>query len=200
MKKKILLSFGTALTVATILISCDSKKTGKDASASTSATTVTNDSLIKRGGYLVSISGCDDCHTPKKFGPMGPEPDMERRLSGYRSDVTFGSVDTNVIKKGWALVNGELTGWAGPWGASFSANLTSDATGIGNWTEEQFEKAIRKGKWKGMDGNRTLLPPMPWQNFKNFTDEDVKAIFSFLKTTKPVENVEPPVKTFAELK
>ncbi len=73
-------------------------------------------------------------------------------------------------------------------------------TGIGGWTEEQFKKALTEGKWKGMDGNRTLLPPMPWQNFANFTNEDVKAIFLFLKSTKPIENVEPPVKTFAELK
>ncbi|MEO7263736.1 MAG: diheme cytochrome c-553 [Ferruginibacter sp.] len=198
MKKKILFGFGIALSFTTLIISCNSNETKKDASVNT--TTMSNADLIKRGGYLVSIAGCDDCHTPKKFGPMGPEPDMDRRLSGYRSNVPFGPVDTNVIKQGWVLANGELTGWAGPWGASFAANLTSDATGIGGWTEEQFKKAITEGKWKGMDGTRSLLPPMPWQNFKNFTDEDVKAIFTFLKSIKPVENIEPPVKTFAELK
>ncbi len=126
MKKQILSCFVVASILATIFISCDNSKPGKEAPIA-----VSNDSLIKRGGYLVSIAGCDDCHTPKKFGPQGPEMDMDRRLSGYRSNVPFGSVDTNVIKKGWALVNGELTGWAGPWGASFAANLTSDATGIG---------------------------------------------------------------------
>jgi len=162
--------------------------------------TVSKDSLIKRGAYLVSISGCDDCHTPKKFGPNGPEPDMDRRLSGYRSEVPFPSVDTNVIKNGWALANSELTGWAGPWGASFAANLTSDETGIGNWTEEQFKKALTQGKWKGMDGNRPLMPPMPWQNFSHLHDEDVKAIFAFLKSTKPVKNIEPSIKPFSDLK
>jgi hypothetical protein len=137
--------------------------------------------MIKRGEYLVTISGCDDCHTPKKVGPMGPEPDMDKRLSGYRQEVPFPKVDTNIIKQGWALVNPELTGWAGPWGASFAANLTSDETGIGNWSFEQFKKALTEGKWKGMH------------------PEDVEAIFTFLKSTKPIKNIEPPIKPFSAL-
>lgn len=94
----------------------------------------------------------------------------------------------------------DLNGWAGPWGATFAANLSSDETGIGNWTEEQFKKALTQGKWKGMDGNRSLLPPMPWQDFAHMTDEDVKSIFVFLKSTKPIKNVEPPIRAFADLK
>ena len=180
----------------TFIVSCNNADTKKE----TGNTAISNDSLIKRGEYLVAIAGCDDCHTPKKMGSMGPEPDMEKRLSGYRSGVPLPAVDTNVIKSGWALANAELTGWVGPWGASFSANLTSDETGIGNWTEDQFKKAITQGKWKGMDGSRSLMPPMPWQDFSHFTDEDVKAIFTFLKSTKPVKNIEPAVKSFAELK
>ncbi|HEX8255008.1 MAG TPA: diheme cytochrome c-553, partial [Thermoanaerobaculia bacterium] len=38
---------------------------------------------VKRGEYLVTIGGCNDCHTPFKMGPKGPEPDMSRRLSGH---------------------------------------------------------------------------------------------------------------------
>jgi len=195
MKKKILFLSALTAIIATVIVSCDNTKTKTAAEQ-----TISNDSLIKRGAYLVTISGCDDCHTPKKFGPNGPELDMDRRLSGYRSEVPFPYVDTNVIKNGWALANGELTGWAGPWGASFAANLTSDETGIGNWTEEQFKKAITQGKWKGMDGNRSLMPPMPWQNFSHLHDEDVKAIFAFLKSTKPIKNIEPPIKAFTDLK
>lgn len=193
--KRIIFSFTVVAVAATaIVLSCNSN------SKTASNNEISKDSLIKRGAYLVSISGCDDCHTPKKMGPQGPEPDMDRRLSGYNMNVPFPSVDTNIIKSGWAMVNGDLTGWAGPWGASFSANITSDETGIGNWTEEQFEKALRQGKWKGMDGNRMLLPPMPWQNFSHYTDMDVKAIYAFLKTTKPVKNVEPGIKAFTDLK
>ena len=196
MRKTIYVLIGVVSIMATCIVSCNNSDTKKEATQGV----ISNDSLIKRGAYLVAISGCDDCHTPKKMGAMGPEPDMELRLSGYRSDVPLPPVDTNVIKKGWALGNAELTGWAGPWGASFAANITSDETGIGSWTEEQFKKALTQGKWKGMDSNRTLLPPMPWQGFSNLTDEDVKAIFAFLKSTKPVKNIEPPIRSFADLK
>ena len=196
MRKTIYVLIGLVSIMATCIVSCNNSDTKKEATQGA----ISNDSLIKRGAYLVAITGCDDCHTPKKMGAMGPEPDMELRLSGYRSDVPLPPVDTNVIKKGWALGNAELTGWAGPWGASFAANITSDETGIGSWTEEQFKKALTQGKWKGMDSNRTLLPPMPWQGFSNLTDEDVKAIFAFLKSTKPVKNIEPPIKSFADLK
>ena len=195
MKKKILLLSAFTITVITTIISCEQRE-----NKSVAIEVVSNDSLIKRGAYLVTIAGCDDCHTPKKMGPMGPEPDMDKRLSGYRMDVPLPAIDTNVIKKGWALANSELTAWAGPWGASFASNLTSDDTGIGNWTEEQFRKAFTEGKWKGMDGSRTLLPPMPWQNFSHMTAIDVKAIFAFLKSTKPIKNVEPSIISFSALK
>ena len=195
MKKKILLLSAFTITAITTIISCEQRE-----NKSVAIEAVSNDSLIKRGAYLVTIAGCDDCHTPKKMGPMGPEPDMDKRLSGYRMDVPLPAIDTNVIKKGWALANSELTAWAGPWGASFSSNLTSDDTGIGNWTEEQFRKAFTEGKWKGMDGSRTLLPPMPWQNFSHMTAIDVKAIFAFLKSTKPIKNVEPSIISFSALK
>ena len=38
---------------------------------------------------------------------------------------------------------------------------------------------------------RTLLPPMPWEDFSNLTDDDVKAIYAFFMTTKPVHNIVP---------
>jgi hypothetical protein len=108
-------------------------------------------------------------------------------------------VDTSEVKKGWTLFNEDLTAAVGPWGVSFSANLTSDPTGIGNWSEEQFLKAIREGKLKGVEGTRPILPPMPWQNFRNMTDEDLKAIFAFLKSTKPVRNVVPGPRPLAQV-
>ncbi len=89
------------------------------------------------------------------------------------------------------MLTGDLTSAVGPWGVSFAANLTSDPTGIGSWTEENFKRALKEGKYKGMPGGRTLLPPMPWQNFANISDEDVSAIFAYLKSTKPVKNVVP---------
>jgi hypothetical protein len=107
--------------------------------------------------------------------------------------------DTSVVKKGWVLFGPDLTSAVGPWGMSFAANLTSDETGTGNWTEENFLRAIRKGKYKGLETSRPLLPPMPWFAYKNMNDEDLKSIFAYLKTTKPVENVVPAPKNLADI-
>ena len=55
------------------------------------------------------------------------------------------------------------TAWAGPWGVSFTANLTPDKeTGLGDWTEEQFIATMRTGKHQGK--GRPVLPPMPYFN------------------------------------
>jgi hypothetical protein len=106
---------------------------------------------------------------------------------------------TDAVKEGWMLFGSDLTTAVGVWGQSYAANLTSDATGIGNWKEEQFIKAIREGKFKGLDNTRPLLPPMPWFVYKNLTDDDLKSIFAFLKSTKPVKNVVPEPKPFNKL-
>ncbi|MDO6434916.1 diheme cytochrome c-553 [Flavitalea sp. BT771] len=146
--------------------------------------------MVKRGEYLVSSIGCDDCHSPKKMGPHGPEVDAELRLSGYPAGRPLAAFDTTTAKS-WALFNQDLTACVGPWGISFAGNITSDATGIGNWTEEQFIKCLREGKWKGLDNARPLMPPMPWQNFRKLTDEDLGSIYYYLKTTKAVNNTVP---------
>ena len=90
------------------------------------------------------------------------------------------------------MFNEDLTSAAGPWGVSFSANLTSDETGIGTWNEEQFLFALRNGKLKGLPGSRPLLPPMPWQAIRNYSDDELKAMFAYLKSTKPISNMVPP--------
>jgi len=150
-----------------------------------------NVQLVKRGEYLVNVIGCDDCHSPKKMGPNGPEVDMVLRFSGYPSQRPMQPADRETVQNGWALFGADLTSAIGPWGASFAANITSDETGIGNWTEAQFIKAIREGKSKGLDGARLLLPPMPWQNLRKLNDEDLKSIYAYLKTTTPVRNIVP---------
>ncbi len=146
---------------------------------------------VKRGSYLVNTIGCDDCHSPKRMGAQGPEIIPELRLSGFNKQAHLPAVDTSVIAKGWFLMAPDLTAAVGPWGMSFAANLTSDETGIGNWSEENFIRALREGKYKGIANNRDLLPPMPWFVYKNLTDEDLKSIFAYLKTIPAVENVVP---------
>lgn len=147
--------------------------------------------LLAKGEYLVTIMGCDDCHSPKQMGPQGPEIIPELRLSGYPSGRPIAEVDANALRQGGAFMNSDLTSATGPWGTSFAGNISSDATGIGRWSEEQFKKALTQGKYKGLDGGRMLLPPMPWPNYSRLTDEDIRAIYLFLQSTKPVSNVVP---------
>lgn len=180
-------------------VSCNDTSSKAETAQTAAATTISNDSLIKRGNYLVSSIGCDDCHSPKTMGPQGPQVDMEHRLSGYPATRPVSKVDEAALKSGWMLFGGDLTSAVGPWGMSFSANITSDSTGIGNWSEAQFKKAMREGKSKGMDSARPILPPMPWQNFKNLSDEDLSAIFAYLKSTKPVHNVVPAPRPLSQL-
>lgn len=149
--------------------------------------------MVKRGEYLVTISGCNDCHSPKIMGPMGPEPDSKRLLSGHPAAEPLPAItDKKMVAPGqWALFSPGLTAAVGPWGTSFAANLTPDDTGIGNWTEAQFFKAIREGKSKGLDGTRPILPPMPWFNVAKMSDEDLKSVFAYLKSIPPVKNAVP---------
>lgn len=156
--------------------------------------------MVKRGEYLVSSIGCDDCHSPKQMGPQGPSLIPELRLSGYPSNRPIQKPDSNALKSGWMLFSPDLTAAVGPWGVSFSANITSDSTGIGAWTENNFITAMRSGKMKGLENGRQMLPPMPWFNFRNLTDEDLKSIFAYLKSTPPVTNIVPGPKQLADIK
>ena len=158
--------------------------------ASESGANVSKDSLIRRGEYLVTTIGCGDCHSPKRMGPQGPEADPNLLLSGHPADLPIAKIDTAAAKS-WLLFNSSLTASVGPWGVSYAANLTSDDTGIGTWTEEQFFRSIREGKQKGLANGRMLLPPMPWPNFAKLSDDDLKAIFYYLKSTKAVKNLVP---------
>lgn len=148
---------------------------------------------IKRGEYLVTVGGCNDCHSPKIMTPMGPAPDPKRLLSGHPAAEPLPAItDKKMVAPGqWALFNPSLTAAVGPWGTSFAANLTPDDTGLGSWTEAQFFKAIREGKSKGLEGGRPILPPMPWFNFAKMSDEDLKAVYAYLKSIPPVQNVVP---------
>jgi mono/diheme cytochrome c family protein len=152
---------------------------------------VPHNEMVKRGAYLVNFGGCNDCHTPKVFTDMGPVPDTTRLLSGYKQGLNLPKIDTSVIGSGkWYLSNGDLTAWVGPWGVSFSANLTPDErTGIGTWTEQMFINAMRNGVHLG--AGRPLLPPMPFMGLAGLKDEDLKSIFAYLKSIKPVINKVP---------
>ncbi len=148
--------------------------------------------MIERGQYLVTVGGCNDCHSPKRMTPKGPVPDEARLLSGHPAEEKLPEVPPNMIgpDKWGAITNNHLTGWVGPWGTSYSPNLSPDPeTGIGAWKEELFIKILRTGKF--MASGRDILPPMPWYNYAKLTDADLNAIFAYLKNLKPVKNKVP---------
>jgi mono/diheme cytochrome c family protein len=144
---------------------------------------------VQRGEYLVKIMGCNDCHTPWKMGPKGPEPDMTRMLSGHPEEI--GSLPNHkapepFVWSGFAT----NTAFSGPWGVSYAFNLTPEPnTGLGIWTEDMFIKTIRTGRHMGV--SRPINPPMPWPAYRNASDEDLKSVYAYLRTIKPVVNRVP---------
>ena len=178
--KYYLIPFVTILLL--LSVGCEQKQQKKE---------MTQVELIARGKFLVSVGGCTDCHSPKVFGPSGPQTDTTRFLAGYPAENPLPQVDMNLVQPGkWVLFTQDITGAVGPWGASFASNLTPDnETGIGTWQLEMFLNAMRTGKHLG--AGRPILPPMPWENIGKLSDEDLSAIFNYLKTLKPVKNKVP---------
>jgi hypothetical protein len=150
---------------------------------------------VERGAYLVTMMGCNDCHTPWKMGAQGPEPDMTRTLTGHPQDIVMPPPPPASGPWIWhgAATN---TAFAGPWGVSFTANLTPDPeTGLGKWTEDMFLATMRTARHQGK--GRPILPPMPVKMIGKANDEDLKSIFAYLQSLPPVKNrvpapVDPP--------
>jgi mono/diheme cytochrome c family protein len=182
-KRTLILAFAV-LAAAIIMTACSTKP--REVGAATIEDQVT------RGEYLVTVGGCHDCHSPKLLTEMGPVIDSTRMLSGHRAGNAVPIVPSGAIgPESWgALANHELTAWAGPWGVSFASNLTPDeVTGSGAWLESSFISAMRNGKHLGT--GRDILPPMPWQNVGQLTDGDLRAIFAYLRSLKPINNMVP---------
>lgn len=183
-----------AAACLTLFVSCSTKSdtetqtpamAAKDAAAAPAAAMTP----VERGKYLVSTSACNDCHTPWIMGPTGPAPDMSRMLSGHPHDMPMPPPPAPSGPWQWAgaVTN---TAYAGPWGISYAANLTPDeATGTGTWTEDMFMASIRTGKHWGR--GRNIMPPMPWTAYKNMSDDDLKAIFAYLRTIPAINNAVP---------
>ena len=153
---------------------------------------MSDEERIKKGEHLVMSIGCADCHAPKNMTAKGPEPNMELWLSGHPENSKLPPPQPAAVKAGWYLMSPDITAFVGPWGTSFAANLTPDTvTGIGAWTPEIFITAIREGKYHGVVAGRDMLPPMPWQFYRNLTDEELRSIFAYLKSIKPIRNQVP---------
>lgn len=161
-----------------------------------------NTKLVERGAYLVGVGGCNDCHTPMKFDPaIGmPVPQMDRKLSGHPEGAPEPAGAPG--KTDQAVIGATFTSFKLPFGVVYAANLTPDEeTGLGLWTEEDFTRAMRTGRHRGAESGRPILPPMPWMNVAGASDDDLKAIFAYLKSVPAVRNripepsVPPPVFT-----
>ena len=144
---------------------------------------------VARGKYLVDAIGCADCHSPLVMGASGPERDPARHLSGHPQDAVLAPAPA--LPQGWSFAGSDnVTAWSGPWGTSFTANLTPDReTGLGTWTAEQFVETIRTRRHLGR--GRALLPPMPAEFYANLSDADLHAIFAYLQSIPAVRNRVP---------
>ena len=163
----------TRIAVA-VFVTAAVASSGASASASPAAAPPSQEQ-VERGKSLVWSIACNDCHTPKKPGPRGPELDETRLLSGHRESPALPAPP--------ALP-------PGPWGVTYTANLTPDPeTGLGLWTEQMFIRALRLGRHMG--ASRPIQPPMPWEVYGRLSDEDLKAIFAYLRSIPPVKNRVP---------
>lgn len=150
---------------------------------------------IEKGQSLAVVHGCVFCHSPKIVDNNELVPDPERLFSGHPSgnklpDIPEGMIGEN---KWFGLYTAGFTAWGGPWGISYSSNITPDKeTGIGNWTQQDFLTVIRLGIHSSF--RRGLMPPMPWEEINKVSDEDLISIFQYLKTVKPVKNKVPESK------
>ena len=187
MKTKSMILLGISMS---LIVSCNNAK--KETLVTQNETEIeTTDTSVERGKYLVTLMDCNTCHTPNIMTDQGPRPDMSRMLSGYPSDRPLPEFDGAIVSKGVLFPHPDLTAAMGPWGISFAGNITPDATGIGSWSLQQFEKAMQKGKFKGLDNGRPMLPPMPWMSYASLTDSDLEAIFNYLKSIPAIDNVVP---------
>jgi hypothetical protein len=132
-----------------------------------------------------------DGHSSKYLGANGPEIDSLTMLSGYPSGSPVPAFPYGGVRKGYVIAKQDFSAVMGSWGTAFAANITPDGSGIGSWTEDHFRKAMKHGRYKGLDGARTLVPPMPWRNFNNMK-EGPESDFHYLKPIQPIRNMMPP--------
>lgn len=125
--------------------------------------------FVERGEYLVELLGCGACHTD---GALQGAADMQRSLAGSRTGIAYANP-----------LGDEFPG------VTYPPNITPDEkTGIGAWTDQQIENAIRAGIGRHMDRR---IKSMPWPGYAKLTDDDARAITMYLRSIKPVRHEVP---------
>ena len=180
MNRNLLISGFTLLCVGTlIVISVRSVRSQSD--------------TVQRGKYLVdTVGACGHCHTPR----TGAEYNMNMYLAGHPANAPYPRYNFSMMQQGiFILTSPQMSAFSGPFGTSFASNLTPDnQTGLGEWTEQMFIEAMRTGHHQGNTSNRKIFPPMPTKHYAQMNDADLKAIWAYLRTIKPVKNeVNPPL-------
>jgi mono/diheme cytochrome c family protein len=134
---------------------------------------------------------------PQPVTELVPEPERSRRTEYGKYLVGIaGCTDCHTPQsKGQNLPGMNFAGGfvlEGPWGRIASANITPDASGISYYDEALFVQMMRTGYVKAREINQI----MPWWHFRNLTDDDLNAMFAYLRTLKPVkhrvDNTDPP--------
>jgi mono/diheme cytochrome c family protein len=134
---------------------------------------------------------------PEPINTPVPQPDLSTPLKRGEYLVTIAACAEchTPQRKGQSIRGMEYSGGFildGPWGRVASANITPDPSGISYYDEGIFLGVMRTGFVKA----RQLNQIMPWSDYRNLTDEDLKAIFAYVQTFKPVkhrvDNTEPP--------
>jgi hypothetical protein len=180
--KKIVCAAGI-IVFPLLLLAAKAQQAGSPAKAARTT------NAIQRGEYLVRLGGCNHCHTPWVLNEAVnmPVPDMARMLSGHPADAPTGTAGSQDA----AVIGPTFTSFKMPFGVVYSANLTPDLeTGLGSWSTAMFIKAMRTGKHFGGNG-RAILPPMPWMNLAGLTEQDLKAIFAYLRSIPAIRNPVP---------
>lgn len=186
--ENVLTALAAACAVAILAAGCQAPQGEGTVALAEAPAAPSQEAAVERGRYLTTIMGCHDCHTPKVMGEKGPEVDYSRTFAGHTEGGQLPPPPAAVGP--WiAAVNWDLTAWSGPWGITYAVNLTPDTTGLAAWDEEIFVTAMRTGRHMGQ--GRPILPPMPWEMYRQATDEDLAAIFAYLQSVPPIENLVP---------
>jgi mono/diheme cytochrome c family protein len=158
---------------------------------------------VERGLVLVRAGACNDCHTPMAFDEkLGmPVPRMDRMLSGHPEGAPDPA--STLVGEDQAAIGPTFTSFKLPFGVVYAANITPDVeTGTGAWTDAQFIATMRAGQHLGIRG-RPVLPPMPWMSLRELSDDDLRAIWAYLRSVPAVKNRVPqpkvPAPVYAEI-
>ncbi len=145
---------------------------------------------LGRGEYLVHLAKCVHCHSPRPLNGTMREHRKDLEFGGGRRFETKPTFDELEQDPGFAS---RLARKPEPKRFVTSPNLTTDPSGIPYYDEALFIQTIRTGKVAGV---RPLTRAMLWFEFRKLTDEDLKAIFAYIRSRPPirhrVSNTDPP--------